>query len=387
MPPLPPRLLRSARALKATTQAGLAYAVGIRAKAISAANPANFMHGLVTSYSGTTLVINVDATGGSGTLADWNLAVQGETGATGATGATGPAGSVDTVGGANITTNSIARGANNNKTIKETTGATCDDSGNCTFTTVSTTGDGSAGATLRIWDQAGDNYTGFKSADTLTSNRRFDYPDTTPTTGQLMAIGTTSGTNPIVVPVTYVTPTSKIWLPVAGGTAAVPMLLWDTLATNAPTASCAVGGTETTRLRCHGVWPDSDGDYSIQQVIQLPDDIVVSAGIDLKFIYKTVTANTGLNTVWQAATACAADGETEDTTYNAASASAADAGKGTTLQLNTVTITGVTITGTSACAAGELMSLKIFRNRTHASDTMTGEVRLIGVEVTTRRAF
>src|SRR6202008_1158900 len=76
-----------------TTQAGLAYTAGARARASSAANGANYMEGLVTSYSGTSLVINVDTIGGSGTHADWNInlaGVPGPAGATGATGAPGP---------------------------------------------------------------------------------------------------------------------------------------------------------------------------------------------------------------------------------------------------------------------------------------------------------
>ena len=46
-----------------TTQSGLAYTVGARARAASNAAPTNYMEGLVTSYSGTMLVINVDTTG------------------------------------------------------------------------------------------------------------------------------------------------------------------------------------------------------------------------------------------------------------------------------------------------------------------------------------
>lgn len=63
-----------------TTQAGLAYTNGARVRASSAANTSNWMEGLAT-YSGTTLTINVDKTGGSGTHADWNLNVTGEPGA------------------------------------------------------------------------------------------------------------------------------------------------------------------------------------------------------------------------------------------------------------------------------------------------------------------
>ena len=71
-----------------TTQAGLAYSVGARARATSAASAA-YMEGLVTSYSSTSLVINVDAISGSGTFSDWNINLAGNVGAAGPTGATG----------------------------------------------------------------------------------------------------------------------------------------------------------------------------------------------------------------------------------------------------------------------------------------------------------
>ena len=56
------------------TQAGLGYAVGDRVR-VSAASA--YMEGLVTSYSGTTLVVNVDRVVGAGTLASWNIGVAG----------------------------------------------------------------------------------------------------------------------------------------------------------------------------------------------------------------------------------------------------------------------------------------------------------------------
>lgn len=81
-----------------TTQAGLAYAAGMTVKVVDQADAANRMVGTCTSYSGTTLALNVTTTGGSGTIAAWNIGLAGEqgpagaTGATGATGSTGPAG-------------------------------------------------------------------------------------------------------------------------------------------------------------------------------------------------------------------------------------------------------------------------------------------------------
>ncbi len=72
-----------------TTQAGKQFQIGQWVTASSAANPANNMFGQVTSYSGTTLIVNVTVTGGSGTLADWNISLSGVRGATGPTGPSG----------------------------------------------------------------------------------------------------------------------------------------------------------------------------------------------------------------------------------------------------------------------------------------------------------
>lgn len=179
--------------------------------------------------------------------------------------------------------------------------------------------------------------------------------------------------NSITIPI-------KIWLPAVGCAGTTGTLMWDTLASNAPTATCSAGSTETTMMRGTADFPDSDGAYSLQQPILLPDDW--TGAIDVKFLYRT-TATTG-NTIWQAATACRADAEVDDVAFNTASVTSADAAKGTTLQLNTASIAGVTATG---CAAGELLHLKVIRDRTHASDTITGVVSLVGVEVTLRRAM
>jgi len=86
-----------------TTQAGKQFAAGQFVLVLSDADPTNYMHGQVTSYSGTTLVVNVTNVGGSGTHTDWSISVSGSRGATGATGATGTipiaaaAGTVDAI--------------------------------------------------------------------------------------------------------------------------------------------------------------------------------------------------------------------------------------------------------------------------------------------------
>ncbi len=79
-----------------TVTAGKQFAAGQFISAISAASAANYMHGTVTSYSGTTLITNMTDIGGSGTHTDWNISVSGSQGSKGDTGASG-AGSGDVV--------------------------------------------------------------------------------------------------------------------------------------------------------------------------------------------------------------------------------------------------------------------------------------------------
>jgi hypothetical protein len=64
------------------TQGGLAYVTGSRVRAASNASPAvNWMEGVVTAYSGTSLTVTIDKIAGAGTLADWNLSIAGQPGA------------------------------------------------------------------------------------------------------------------------------------------------------------------------------------------------------------------------------------------------------------------------------------------------------------------
>lgn len=77
-------------AMTFTTQAGLSFPVGGYLVIASNANPAvNNVFGTVTSYSGTTLVMNNTVANGSGAHTDWTISLSGARGATGATGAPG----------------------------------------------------------------------------------------------------------------------------------------------------------------------------------------------------------------------------------------------------------------------------------------------------------
>lgn len=72
-----------------TIQADKQFAAGDYVLASSAADPANYMHGQVVSYSGTTLIVDVENIGGSGTFADWTVAISGTRGPVGPVGPAG----------------------------------------------------------------------------------------------------------------------------------------------------------------------------------------------------------------------------------------------------------------------------------------------------------
>lgn len=167
----------------------------------------------------------------------------------------------------------------------------------------------------------------------------------------------------------------RLWFPAAGCNNATAGPIWDLPTSNAAVAAC-VTGTNTQK----GVLEFADSaNLSAQTTYLLPSTF--TGAIDAKI--KWVTTATSGDVVWQLGTVCVADAETDDPAFNTAS-SVTDTAKGTTLQTNDATITGVTATG---CAAGELLHLKIFRDSAHASDTLAATARLIGVELVIREAM
>lgn len=67
-----------------TTQSGKNFAAGRHLLVTSNANPdTHRMAGIVTSYSGTALTVNVEVSAGSGTRSDWTIRVDGERGPAG----------------------------------------------------------------------------------------------------------------------------------------------------------------------------------------------------------------------------------------------------------------------------------------------------------------
>jgi hypothetical protein len=75
-----------------------AFAAGQRVRAVSAANSANYMEGVIATFTSTTLTLTVSNIGGSGTLNDWSFVAAGLVGATGPTGPTGVTGATGATG-------------------------------------------------------------------------------------------------------------------------------------------------------------------------------------------------------------------------------------------------------------------------------------------------
>ncbi|MCW5906288.1 MAG: hypothetical protein KIS94_00370 [Chitinophagales bacterium] len=114
-----------------TTQANLAYLPGIRVKAVDANNTNNYMDGVVTSYSGNTLTVSVDATNGSGTINSWNLGVAGTLGAQGPM---GPTGQLSVVSSNNTSTSTFNVAGTTNFSTTDLGSLTISESGNYLIT-------------------------------------------------------------------------------------------------------------------------------------------------------------------------------------------------------------------------------------------------------------
>lgn len=57
-----------------------AFGTGDRVRVFNTATPTNFMEGLITTYSTTSLTVNVDLVGGSGTFTAWSVSLTGQKG-------------------------------------------------------------------------------------------------------------------------------------------------------------------------------------------------------------------------------------------------------------------------------------------------------------------
>jgi len=157
-----------------------------------------------------------------------------------------------------------------------------------------------------------------------------------------------------------------------GGTAA---LGFATTASSAPAAAC-VSGTNTV----YGVAQFADtATQSVQGNFALPPDWTGNIDFDLRWRANTTTGNV----VWQIQTACAAEGETGDPSWNSPQ-TITDASKSTAYQFNDAVLAGaLTVTG---CAAGEQLFFKFLRDPAHASDNLSATAELLWIRFKLRRA-
>ena len=82
------------------TSASSAFTVGQRVRIFNTVTPTNFMEGPIATYSGTSMTITIQNSGGSGTYTAWTIVNTGQVGAQGVQGATGSAGAQGVQGAA-----------------------------------------------------------------------------------------------------------------------------------------------------------------------------------------------------------------------------------------------------------------------------------------------
>lgn len=171
------------------------------------------------------------------------------------------------------------------------------------------------------------------------------------------------------------------WYEAAGCNNATAGPIWDLPTSNAAAPAC-VTGTNTQQ----GVLDfDTTTDESAQFKIKLPTGF--TGAIDIT--YRWFAAATTGSVTWCAQLVRVPDAATGDPAFPAQASGncVSDVAKGTTLQQNDAVDTGITCT---SCAAGDLVYVRISRDpdaTAGLTDDMAGDARLIGVEITTRRAI
>ncbi len=139
-----------------------------------------------------------------------------------------------------------------------------------------------------------------------------------------------------------------------------------------PTATTITGTNQT-----YGVlrFPDVDGEYGVTLSCLLPTGF--TGAID--FVATGKTSGTGV-VVMQIGVRCYASDAANDAAYSAVSSYLLSAG--TSGRLNRYSGTGIAATG---CAANNLAFFRVFRNRTHGSDTLNNTFDLKDFELWARR--
>lgn len=165
------------------------------------------------------------------------------------------------------------------------------------------------------------------------------------------------------------------YIPMAGCNNATPGSVWDLPTSNAAVPTCRTG-TNTQK----GTLDFADGSsLSAQYHDMLTEDW--TGVIDAVVVWESSTT-TG-DVVFQLAIACAGDGESDDPAFTD-DVFTADTAKGTGNQYNMTASNTITTTGT--CAASKIMHARLKRDSAHASDTMAGTARGVGLYLKLREA-
>lgn len=158
---------------------------------------------------------------------------------------------------------------------------------------------------------------------------------------------------------------------VAGCQNATPAAIFDLPTTNSPAPAC-----EGTNTRMATLDFDDTTDESFADRWILPTGFQPSLGIDIYFRWKAAATSGAVG--WCAQLVRVPDGATSDPSLPAQASGncVSDTAKGTTLQENVATITGVTC---SSCVAGDKVNVVISRdaNGGAVTDSMTGDAKLM----------
>lgn len=175
------------------------------------------------------------------------------------------------------------------------------------------------------------------------------------------------------------TTTEEWWTDVAACQNTTAQLIWNQPTANSPAAACDTG---TNTQKGYASF-DAATDESFEMDWVLPTGFTGS--IDVHFIWKAAATSGAVG--WCAQLIRVADGSTSDPAYPAQASGncVSDTAKGTTLQENHATITGVTCT---SCAARDHVYVRISRdaNGGAVTDDMTGDAHLMKVGRTWRVA-
>lgn len=167
----------------------------------------------------------------------------------------------------------------------------------------------------------------------------------------------------------------KLWLPVAACQAGTASLIWDSPSANAATAACY--GTNAKGVADF----DATTDESLYTWILLPEGFTGS--VDAALLWSA--AATSGSARFTLNIDCAAAGEDHDLASSNAT-NFTGTPNGTANRLVRTTQTSISITG---CAANELAKINLVRDAdgTTGTDDMTGDARVIMLELTIRRTM